>query len=91
VPLTGILHEGYCLLPRPTKRADATLILHCKNNVKPSKPGSKAIGQAIVQAEYVEPETDGFSRPQLRQAMEDCKQSGATLLIARTEAIGSGA
>lgn len=47
--------------------------------------------QAIVQAEYVEPETDGFSRPQLRQAMEDCKQSGATLLIARTEAIGSGA
>jgi hypothetical protein len=47
--------------------------------------------QAAVQAEYVEPETDGFSRPQLRQAMEDCKQSGATLLIARTEAIGSGA
>ena len=47
--------------------------------------------QAIVQAEYIEPETDGFSRPQLRQAMEDCKQSGATLLIARTEAIGSGA
>ncbi|WP_024577612.1 MULTISPECIES: recombinase family protein [unclassified Afipia] len=46
--------------------------------------------QAIVQAEYVEPETDGFSRPQLRQAMEDCKQSSATLLIARTEAIGSG-
>lgn len=46
--------------------------------------------QAAVQAEYVEPETDGFSRPQLRQAMEDCKQSGATLLIARTEAIGSG-
>jgi hypothetical protein len=47
--------------------------------------------QAAVQAEYVEPETDGFSRPRLRQAMEDCKQSGATLLIARTEAIGSGA
>lgn len=47
--------------------------------------------QAAVRAEYVEPETDGFSRPQLRQAMEDCKQSGATLLIARTEAIGSGA
>ena len=46
--------------------------------------------QAAVQAEYVEPETDGFSRPQLRQAMEDCKQSGVTLLIARTEAIGSG-
>ena len=32
--------------------------------------------QAAVQTEYVEPETDGFSRP---------------LLIARTEAIGSGA
>lgn len=47
--------------------------------------------QAAVQAEYVEPEADGFARPQLRQAMEDCKQSGATLLIARTEAIGSGA
>lgn len=47
--------------------------------------------QAVVQAEYVEPETDGFSRPQLRQAMEDCKQSGVTLLIARREAIGSGA
>lgn len=47
--------------------------------------------QAAVQAEYVEPETDGFSRPQLRQAMEDCKQSGATLLIARTDVIGSGA
>lgn len=47
--------------------------------------------QAIVQAEYIEPETDGFSRPQLRQAIEDCKQSDATLLIARTEAIGSGA
>ena len=47
--------------------------------------------QAAVQAEYVEPETDGFARPQLRQDMEDCKQSGATLLIARTEAIGSGA
>lgn len=46
--------------------------------------------QAVVQAEYVEPETDGFSRPQLRQAMENCKQTGATLLIARTEAIGSG-
>jgi hypothetical protein len=46
--------------------------------------------QAAVQAEYIEPETDGFARPQLRQAMEDCKQSGATLLIARTEAIGSG-
>lgn len=47
-------------------------------------------GQAIVQAEYVEPETDGFSRPQLRQAMADCKQTGATLLIARAETIGSG-
>lgn len=47
--------------------------------------------QAAVQAEYVEPETDGFSRPQLRQAMDSCKQTGATLLIARTEAIGSGA
>ncbi|MBB5052913.1 MULTISPECIES: recombinase family protein [Nitrobacteraceae] len=46
--------------------------------------------QAAVQAEYIEPETDGFARPQLRQAMEDSKQSGATLLIARTEAIGSG-
>ena len=38
--------------------------------------------QAAVQAEYIEPETDGFARPQLRQAMEDSKQSGATLLIA---------
>ena len=47
--------------------------------------------QAVVQAEYIEPETDGFSRPQLRQAMDDCKQSDATLLVARTEAIGSGA
>lgn len=47
--------------------------------------------QAVVQAEYVEPEMDGFSRPQLKEAMENCKQSGATLLIARTEAIGSGA
>jgi len=47
--------------------------------------------QAAIQAEYVEPETEGFSRPQLRQAMEACKQTGATLLIARTEAIGSGA
>ena len=47
--------------------------------------------RAAVQAEYIESETDGFSRPQLRLAMEDCKQSGATLLIARTESIGSGA
>ena len=46
--------------------------------------------QAVVRADYVEPETDGLSRPQLRQAMEDCKQSGATLLIARTDPIGSG-
>lgn len=46
--------------------------------------------QAAVQAEYIELETDGFFRPQLRQAMEDCERSGATLLIARTEAIGSG-
>jgi hypothetical protein len=46
---------------------------------------------AAIQAEYIEPETDGFSRPQLRGAIEACKQTGATLLIARTEAIGSGA
>ncbi|MCR6732835.1 MAG: recombinase family protein [Afipia sp.] len=25
--------------------------------------------QAVVQAEYIEPETDGFSRPQLRKAL----------------------
>ena len=46
--------------------------------------------QATLKAEYVEPETDGFSRPQLREAMDICKRTGATLLIARTEAIGSG-
>ena len=46
---------------------------------------------ATIKAEYLEPETDGFSRPHLREAIEACKQTGATLLIARTEAIGSGA
>jgi hypothetical protein len=46
---------------------------------------------ATIKAEYIEPETDGFSRPHLREAIEACKQTGATLLIARTEAIGSGA
>jgi hypothetical protein len=43
-----------------------------------------------IKAEYIEPETDGFSRPHLREAIEACKQTGATLLIARTEAVGSG-
>jgi hypothetical protein len=47
--------------------------------------------QATLKAEYVEPETEGFSRPQLREAMDICKRTGATLLIARTEAIGRGA
>lgn len=46
---------------------------------------------AIIKAEYIEPETDGFSRPHLRDAIEACKQTGATLLVARTEAVGSGA
>ncbi|XIA66782.1 recombinase family protein [Bradyrhizobium sp. TZ2] len=45
---------------------------------------------ATVKAEYIEPETDGFSRPHLREAIEACRQIGATLLIARTEAVGSG-
>ncbi|KRQ91680.1 recombinase family protein [Bradyrhizobium valentinum] len=46
---------------------------------------------ATIEAEYIEPETDGFSRPHLRDAIEACKQTGATLLVARTEAVGSGA
>ncbi|MCK1514097.1 recombinase family protein [Bradyrhizobium sp. 190] len=46
---------------------------------------------AIIKAEYIEPETDGFSRPHLRDAIEACKQTGATLLVGRTEAVGSGA
>ncbi|MEH2521987.1 hypothetical protein V1279_007560 [Bradyrhizobium sp. AZCC 1610] len=46
---------------------------------------------AIIKAEYIEPETDGFFRPHLRDAIEACKQTGATLLVARTEAVGRGA
>jgi hypothetical protein len=45
---------------------------------------------ATIKAEYIEPETDDFSRPHLRDAIEACKQTGATLLVARTEAVGSG-
>lgn len=41
-------------------------------------------------AERTEAESDGFSRPALRAAIDACQQTGATLLIARTEAIGSG-
>ena len=40
---------------------------------------------AAIKAEYIEPETDGFSRPRLRGAIEACKQTGGTLPIARTE------
>ena len=72
---------------RPNEPADSDIALQeQRETVKTWIEGHRA----AVQTEYVEPETDGFSRPQLRQAMEDCKQSGATLLIARTEAIGSG-
>lgn len=45
---------------------------------------------ASVLAEYTEPETDGASRPRLAEAAAASKQANATLLIARTEAIGSG-
>lgn len=45
---------------------------------------------ATVLAEETEAETDGGSRPRLKAATDACKTSGATLLIARTEAIGSG-
>lgn len=47
--------------------------------------------RAKVEAEYFETEAGGFSRPQLSQAIEACRRINATLLIARTEAIGSGA
>lgn len=46
---------------------------------------------ASILAEYVEPETDGTSRPRLAEAIAACKLANATLLIARIEAIGSGA
>ncbi len=46
---------------------------------------------ASILAEYVEPETDCTSRPRLAEAIAACKQANATLLIARTEAIGIGA
>ena len=75
----------YCVRPNEPAHSDIAL-QEQREAVKTWIQGH----QAAVQAEYVEPETDGFSRPQLRQAMEDCKQSGVTLLIARTEAIGSG-
>ena len=45
---------------------------------------------ASISAEYIEPELDGTSRPRLAEAIATCKQANATLLIARTEAIGSG-
>lgn len=45
---------------------------------------------ASILAEYTEPETDGTSRPCLVEAIAACKETNATLLIARTEAIGSG-
>jgi hypothetical protein len=45
---------------------------------------------AAVIAEFVEAETDGTSRPRLADAIANCKQSGARLLIARTEPIGRG-
>ena len=45
---------------------------------------------ATTKAEFVEPETDEFSRPRLREAIEACKRTGATLLVARTEAVGRG-
>lgn len=43
---------------------------------------------AILQGEFIEPETDGFDRPQLSKAVVACKKLDATLLIARTEPIG---
>ena len=46
--------------------------------------------RAEVDAEYFETEADGLSRPQLSQAIEACRRNNANLLIARTEAIGSG-
>ena len=46
---------------------------------------------ATVLTEEIEIETDGFARPSLQTAITACKISSATLLIARTEAIGSGA
>lgn len=45
---------------------------------------------ASVVAEYIESEADGMSRPRLAAAVVKCKASNASLLIARTEAIGSG-
>lgn len=46
--------------------------------------------QAELEAEFLEDETDEFSRPKLSQAIETCRSNNATLLVARTEAIGSG-
>jgi hypothetical protein len=40
--------------------------------------------------EYAEAEGGESDRPQLRRAIEACRLTGATLLIARTEAIGAG-
>lgn len=45
---------------------------------------------ASVVAEYIESEIDSMSRPRLAEAVARCKASNANLLIARTEAIGSG-
>lgn len=45
---------------------------------------------ASVIKEYTELEDDSSDRPQLRLAIELCRSTGATLLVARTEAIGAG-
>lgn len=45
---------------------------------------------ASVVAEYTESEIGSMSRPRLAEAVARCKASNASLLIARTEAIGSG-
>lgn len=47
--------------------------------------------EANIEAEFCEIEAGGFSRPELSRAIEACRCNNATLLVARTEAIGSGA
>jgi hypothetical protein len=46
---------------------------------------------STIVSEYIESETDDPSRPRLVEAIAACKENNATLLIARTEAIGNGA
>lgn len=45
---------------------------------------------STIVSKYIESETDDPSRPRLAEAIAACKRTNVTLLIARTEAIGSG-